>query len=265
MKDICYEIINQFRFLQKIYIKFFNKIDIDSFSYPGIYFKNNVINMKNNIFHIGKNNEIFNLNIFCNGKNNKIILGDNNRINGKQNMKLYIIGNNNEIVIGNNISLNDFSIFISGNNNKIHISDNCSFTLTNFHLEQNNNSIIVGKGTTTHGREYKPVHFALDEGTTITINEDCMISNNVVFRSTDSHSIIDLEGNRINKARDIVIGKHCWIGLNALILKGVVINDNNVVASGAICTKNFNEQNTIIGGNPAKVIKRSINWDRKFL
>lgn len=265
MKDLVYKLIDRFKFLQKIYLRYFNEINIDNFCFPGICFRNNKIEMKSNILHIEKNNEIYNFTICCIGNNNKISLGDTIKINGTQHMKFDIIGNNNEIIIGNNVNLNNFSIFIRGNNNIIYIFDNCSFVFTNFHIEQDNNNIVVGKSTTIHGREYKPVHFALDEGTSIIINEDCMISNNVIFRSTDSHSIIDFDGNRINKAKNIIIGKHCWIGLNALILKGVIINDNNMVASGSICTKIFNEKNTIIGGNPAKVIKRNINWDRKFI
>ena len=53
----------------------------------------------------------------------------------------------------------------------------------------------------------------------------------------------------------IRIGKNVWIGSNSTILPGVTIGDNSVVAAGAVVTKNV-EANTIVGGVPAKIIKK---------
>ena len=53
---------------------------------------------------------------------------------------------------------------------------------------------------------------------------------------------------------DIVIGNDVWIGANSTILPGVTIDDGAIIASGAVVTKNV-KKNTIVGGNPAKIIK----------
>ena len=53
----------------------------------------------------------------------------------------------------------------------------------------------------------------------------------------------------------IHIGKNVWIGANATVLAGVTIGDGAVVAAGAVVTKNV-EPKTIVGGVPAKVIKK---------
>lgn len=53
----------------------------------------------------------------------------------------------------------------------------------------------------------------------------------------------------------IHIGKNVWIGANATVLHGVTIGDGAVVAAGAVATKDV-EPNTIVGGVPAKLIKR---------
>lgn len=54
------------------------------------------------------------------------------------------------------------------------------------------------------------------------------------------------------------IGKKCFIGANAIIMPGVTINDEVIVGAGAIVTKNV-PSNSIVAGNPAKVIKTDIH------
>jgi acetyltransferase-like isoleucine patch superfamily enzyme len=53
----------------------------------------------------------------------------------------------------------------------------------------------------------------------------------------------------------VVIGDDCWIGANAVILPGVTIGEHCVVAAGAVVTKDV-EPNTVVGGVPAKVIRK---------
>ena len=56
------------------------------------------------------------------------------------------------------------------------------------------------------------------------------------------------------KYAPVTIGKNCFIGCNALILKGVVLGDNCVVGAGSVVTGQF-EDNCVIAGNPARVIR----------
>ena len=56
-------------------------------------------------------------------------------------------------------------------------------------------------------------------------------------------------------SREIKIGKNCFIGCNSIILKGTVLGDGCVVGAGAVVAGKF-EDNCVIAGNPAKVIKR---------
>jgi acetyltransferase-like isoleucine patch superfamily enzyme len=55
--------------------------------------------------------------------------------------------------------------------------------------------------------------------------------------------------------KPIIIGDDVWIGANAVILPGVTIGKHCVVAAGAVVTKDVPD-NTLVGGVPAKVIKR---------
>ena len=65
----------------------------------------------------------------------------------------------------------------------------------------------------------------------------------------------DVYDHRILTSKVTKIGSYCWIGMNSMILPGVELGDNTIVAAGAVVTKSFPDGNCIIGGNPAKKIK----------
>jgi len=69
-----------------------------------------------------------------------------------------------------------------------------------------------------------------------------------------NHNIYDFKKH--DPSSPIIIGKNCWIGANAVILPGVVLGDHTIVAAGAVVTKSFLEGDCVIGGVPAKVIKK---------
>ena len=56
-------------------------------------------------------------------------------------------------------------------------------------------------------------------------------------------------------SKEIRIGKNCFLGCNSIILKGTVLGDGCVVGAGAVVSGRF-EDNSVIAGNPAKVIKK---------
>lgn len=56
---------------------------------------------------------------------------------------------------------------------------------------------------------------------------------------------------------DTYIGDNCLIGINSIILPGIKIGDHVVVGAGSVVTKDV-PNNTIVAGNPAKIIKQGI-------
>ena len=86
----------------------------------------------------------------------------------------------------------------------------------------------------------------------IKIGDYTIIAPNVGIISAN-HAIYD---KRIHKKKKVVIGDYCWIGFSAVILPGVILGDFTIVGAGAVVTKSFTDGYCIIGGNPAKVIKR---------
>ena len=89
-------------------------------------------------------------------------------------------------------------------------------------------------------------------GAWITIGKGTYIAPNVGI-ITSNHKFNDL--GKHESGKDVILGKKCWIGMNSVILPGVILGDNTVVGAGSIVTKSFPEGNCVICGNPAKIIK----------
>lgn len=61
--------------------------------------------------------------------------------------------------------------------------------------------------------------------------------------------------NKPISTKPIVIGNNVWLGTNSVILAGVEIADNCIVGANSVVTKSFLEPNSIIAGNPAKIVR----------
>lgn len=194
-------------------------------------------------------------------RNDKLYVKKRNNCLIRINSKV-IGGKNNTIYIGDNVLFQDISIRIVGSNNTIIIDDNCSIGHNcSFWIDGDNHKIEIGKNTTFNSF----VHINAQEcNTSIIIGNDCMFANNIIIRTSDSHSIYDINTNlRINYAKDVIIGNHVWIAPNSKIFKGVVISDGSIIGSDTLVTKNI-PSNVLAVGHPAKIVKENIRWERKM-
>ena len=101
----------------------------------------------------------------------------------------------------------------------------------------------------------------------IYIGENTCVGGNCKILDNDFHPIDAEERLRLLNdvhggdaadlipTREIHIGKNCFLGCNSIILKGTVLGDGCVVGAGAVVSGKF-EDNCVIAGNPAKVIKK---------
>ena len=87
----------------------------------------------------------------------------------------------------------------------------------------------------------------------ITIEDGALIGHGVVLATLD-HDLDPDKRQQLHPA-PIHIGKNVWIGANAVICSGVTIGENAVVAAGAVVVKDV-EAGTVVGGVPAKVIRK---------
>lgn len=91
----------------------------------------------------------------------------------------------------------------------------------------------------------------------VKIGKDVMIGPEVaIYTHNHKHDEIDIpmikQGYTENKP--VYIEDNVWIGRRVLIMPGVCIGTGSIVAAGAVVTKNV-EPYSIVGGNPAKIIK----------
>lgn len=95
----------------------------------------------------------------------------------------------------------------------------------------------------------------------ISFGNDVLISWQCLLMDCDFHKIY--KKNIIkNENKDIEIGNHIWIGCRNTILKGVKIADNCIIAANSTVVKSIEQENSIIAGNPAKVIENNIQWEK---
>ena len=173
--------------------------------------------------------------------------------------RFFISGVNNTIIIKDLSRLINCNIHVYGNNNRIVINERVYLNNVGFWIEDDNNEISIGEHTSISGT----THLAAIEGTSITIGNDCMLSSDIQFRTGDSHSILDLKGKRLNASEDISIGNHVWVGSKVICLKGMHIGNNCILGTSSLVNKKFYEENVIIAGNPARIVKNEIDWSRQ--
>lgn len=195
-----------------------------------------------------------------------------NSIKGKSNMKIswggvfvrrtHIKNNgkNNCLILEEGCRIYDSQIQFFGENNTVKIEHDC--VLKNVDIWISDGGIIeVGHNTHFTGK----THIACIEGKKVHIGERCLFSDTITFRTGDSHSILDSDGKRINKAKDITIGDHVWMGQQVIVLKGSTVGADSIVGTGSLLTGKTYDSNSIIAGIPAKIVKQHVSWDPRTL
>jgi acetyltransferase-like isoleucine patch superfamily enzyme len=94
----------------------------------------------------------------------------------------------------------------------------------------------------------------------ITIGDNVIIGGNCKIVDNDFHPLNCSKRNPQHvkdiKKKAIIIGNGCFIGMNAILLKGTELGNNCVVGAGSVVCGTFPD-NVIIAGNPAKIIKQN--------
>lgn len=198
----------------------------------------------------GSNNTIIftnvekkNLNLFPRGLELNIKGSDNNILIEKPRFKKSTIemnGNKNTFKLKQTSGRVDGALFHVGYGGSIEIEENCEIGCGELYIDVrgdyiNKHKVLIKKGT--------------------------KIARGTYIRTNDGECLIDSETKiPISEPQDVIIGEHCWITSRCTILKGVTLPNNTIVASNSLVNKKFNEENTLLAGCPAKVIKQDVHW-----
>lgn len=147
-----------------------------------------------------------------------------------------------------------------------------------------NPNIIVGDYTyyddfeTVENFE-KNVKYLFDfVGDKLIIGKFCMIASDVTFIMNGANHLSDavstfpfaifggdwsnaMDGKEYPSKGDTVVGNDVWIGYGATIMPGIEIGDGAIIATKSVVTKDV-EPYTIVGGNPAKVIRKRFSDEK---
>lgn len=166
------------------------------------------------------------------------ITKSNIKIDGKLLIGMTWNGNTNSKTIF--VTKENSNLFVKG---RFRIYDGCNIGI------ENNATLEFGSG-------YMNSNSKINCFNKISIGNNVAISENVIIRDSDNHDIL-YDG--YEKSKPIKIGNNVWIGLNAVILKGVTIGEGSIVAAGAVVTKDV-PPNCLVAGIPARVIKENVKW-----
>jgi len=219
------------KYLQKILIKAGKTYTIDekipdrliirSFYIRAIMLLRGMLKLQKRIF-LGRNVSILNSSNFQWGKN--VTIENNTVLDGYASEK---------IIIGNNVKIGSFSKLLSTS-----------------HLSKLGKGIKIGNNSAIG--DY--THFGAPGG--IIIGDDVIMGSYISFHS-ENHNFADtsklIREQGVNSV-GIKLGNNIWVGAKVTFLDGCVINDNSVVAAGAVVKGEF-PPNSIIGGVPAKILK----------
>tara|TARA_R110000751_G_scaffold148623_2_gene253444 strand:+ start:5249 stop:5842 length:594 start_codon:yes stop_codon:yes gene_type:complete len=170
------------------------------------------------------------------------------------------------IIIGRHTRI---SLMFGSDKKSISVGDNCK--IFGVLISQGRgeikieNNVQIGPGTIIGACE------------SILIKEGALLSNNIKIIDNNNHPVHPLDRIKMNAtpvgselrswnhsvSSPIVIGKNTWIGQDSRICKGVTIGDNSIVAANAVVTKGV-PSNSIVAGNPAKVVKSDINIEKRL-
>lgn len=169
---------------------------------------------------------------------------------------------NTQVVIGENTKVKWHAQYAgTTKENSLYIGNRSIFEGT-FFFDRDHARISIGD------RTFIGSGTKLVAASNISIGSDVLISWNCTIVDHDSHSIQfeERKDDVVNWGRhykdwsnvkmgNVVIGDKVWIGFNVCILKGITIGEGAVIAAGSVVTKNVDPY-TVVGGNPAKLIKR---------
>lgn len=170
---------------------------------------------------------------------------------------------------GRNLKVCGVVYFRPGSVSSITLGDNVALTarfLTNS-VGLSNPTMLecIKKGKIEIGNNSGLSSSILSARQLIKIGDNVNIGGNVRIFDHDFHSLNylnrrnNIEDSLFTKSNPVIIEDDVFIGTNSIILKGVHIGARSIIAAGSIVTLKTIPSDSLVAGNPAKIIKTNIN------
>lgn len=158
------------------------------------------------------------------------------------------------VKLGRKSSFRGLTLFSKYPMSTITVGDNCRFNSNNlFNYRGLNHSCIIQTGTSEAevriGNNCGFSGCSIVANKLVIIEDNVTVGANVTIGDRDDHSDI-----YSSEPCPVLICENVWIGMDAIVMKGVRIGKNAIVGAGAVVTKDIPE-NAIVGGIPAKILK----------
>jgi len=156
--------------------------------------------------------------------------------------------------VGKNLKTDGDIPLISGSGDiiigdNVRIGNRCSWILSSniYHHPK----LVIGDNTTINYSTGISVERKVE------IGNNCVIAGETMIFDNNSHGLHYENGRKMttDDVSPIKIEDHVWLGMRSFILKGVTIGKGAVVAANSLVTKDVPSM-TLVGGNPAEIIKR---------
>jgi acetyltransferase-like isoleucine patch superfamily enzyme len=109
--------------------------------------------------------------------------------------------------------------------------------------------VSIGKGCRIYNKSWGSEPFLIVIGDRVTITSGVKI----LTHDGATSLIKNNNGNRFQKYVAVSVGNDVFIGINSIIMPGVTIGNNSIIAAGSVVTKDV-LGGTVVGGNPARFI-----------
>jgi len=144
-----------------------------------------------------------------------------------------------KLVIGSNVTLNS-------SNRSYHVN---LFAPVKLFAKIPGAKIDIGENTRIHGS-------CIHAQSSISIGRNCLIAGNCQIFDGPGHELASDRRLDVSlRAQPIVIEDNVWLGTGVIVLPGTTIKSGSVISAGSV-VKGAVERDSLIVGNPAKVVKR---------
>lgn len=175
-----------------------------------------------------------------------------------------VLEQNSQLELGENVYFENNCEVTLGKNSYSNIGADVYFNAYTILYNWKNGNLEIGKQS-RFGR-FNLIAVCPDDS--ILIGEQSLTARNVSMMSNDGHPIYDIAAGEIINLKEkttLKIDKHVWIGNGGTIMSECIIGKNCMVGANSFVRNKKFPNNCIIAGNPAKVIRKDITWNKTMI